>query len=258
MGRQKKLYESHNYLNKNISSLKLPIKEYDMKEAGFSLIKEFDLLPSNQIIQLSQYTKQIRTIEIGKLIENDSKLGRNLMECFIKARKKFFENNNLNDIDILSIKKDAIFVIKKTCHNLKFGDNIEFVMKNRYTSYYYFNKCEFYYSSINKKLDIKGVSYKNHPLFEEIKNIFHCNEIIKNEDIVYKKLQLFRNNYLNYKLPLECYRLLSPNNNYRFKTKKGMKFFDINVDDIEEDKKEELDISYNYLHFIQPLIEIII
>ena len=40
-----------------------------------------------------------------------------LSKAFKDMRKQFFIANGIEDSDILSIKKDAIFVIKKRCRN---------------------------------------------------------------------------------------------------------------------------------------------
>lgn len=47
------------------------IDEYDMKSAGFSIIKQNNLLPAETIHQLERLDKQTRNIEIGKLRGKD-------------------------------------------------------------------------------------------------------------------------------------------------------------------------------------------
>lgn len=259
MKKKKLLFEKHNYLNKDILMLRKSIREYDMSEAGFSLIKEYSLLPKKKINYLqNNFTKEERTKKIGKMMIYDSELAENLMECFIDIRRIFFEGNDISDNEVLSIKKDAIFVIGRTCDKLEFGDNIIFKPKNKYTSYFYLGNCEFYYSSYKNLLDVKGVSNKENPLLDDIKNIIRYNEVM-DKNKIYKYLKEFRNDYLNLELELESYRELNSRNS--FKLKNNFSGFNIYMDEdvkITEEQLEYLDISYNYNNFILPLINILV
>jgi hypothetical protein len=233
------------------------IREYDMSEAGFSLIKEYSLLPDKSIHYLEDnFDKPSRTKEIGKIMLKDKKLSKRLMDAFIKIRGLFFEANNIQDSNVLSIKKDAIFVIDKVCDVLEFGDNIVFKPKNRYSSYLYLNKCEFYYSVFNKRLDVKGLgNIMDNPLLLDIEKIMRCNETM-NKNQIYKLLQELRNDYLNLDLEIETYREMNKEN--KFKLKQNMMEYNFYIDSIDEDFLDKIDITYNYIHYILPLINILI
>ena len=59
------LYECDLYINDNNPYLfNADIFEYDMKDAGFSLIKEFNLLDKSTIEKLSKQDKDIRKVNI--------------------------------------------------------------------------------------------------------------------------------------------------------------------------------------------------
>ena len=149
------LYKKHLYLNKDIENIvSKEIIEYDIKSAGFNLIKRFKLLSDSQINYLESLNRESRHRAIGLIERDDKSLSEKLNKCFEKVRKEFFEANDIDEDEILSIKKDAIFCLKR-CHNLQF-DNVEFVEKNVYTSYYYLAKNEFYVG--NNTLDVKGIS----------------------------------------------------------------------------------------------------
>jgi len=251
------LANQHIYTNENLGLVKSIIREYDMREAGFSLIKEYQLLKKSKIEYLeNNFTKQERTIEIGKLQSSDKNLARNMMDAFREARREFCDLNEIENEDILSIKKDAIFIIKKQCKHLKIGKNIEFSMKNRYSSYCYLNKVEIYYSVWNDEFDVKGVTNKDHLLLTHIYSIIKLNEKVNNKEIVFKNLQNLRLKYLEKKLPLEYYREINPNNGYRFLEKYGR--YTPYVDEIDRDILDDIDISFNYINFIVPLISILI
>lgn len=243
---------NQNYLNKNIDIILFPIREYDMSEAGFSLIKEYELLPASLIKKLeTKYTKKERTIKIGKLMNKYEDLSENLMDAFKKARKLFIEENNLNKSDILAIKKDAIFVIRKSCKILNFGKYITFKLKNTYTSYYHIGRYEFYYSSKNDKMDIKGLTVTS-PLLNEIQKILKYYE--NNKSMIYKVLKNLRNKYLNKEFDIEYYRELNSKNMFRLNYEFGRQR--IYAEDCID--KSIINIEYNYLNIILPLINIMI
>lgn len=132
------------------------IIEYDIQNAGINIIKTFNLLSLNQIQDLMKLDKLECHIQIGKLQRNDKEFSKTLLEKFAEIREKFISANSLNEQNILSVKKDAIYTIK-SCDKLKFG-KIEFVEKNIYSSYIRFpenSNIEIYYSS--NKIDIKGI-----------------------------------------------------------------------------------------------------
>ena len=106
------------YVNPNIQFLSnMQIIEYDMKNAGFSLIKKYDMLPKKIIEKLEKigkeekafdkkFGKQKQTIEIGKLQRKYPELAKKLKIGFEVERENFIRKNKLEEDDIISIKKD--------------------------------------------------------------------------------------------------------------------------------------------------------
>lgn len=133
------------------------IIEYDMKDAGFNIIKEYRLLPERTIKDLEMLGKGIdRHIAIGKMQGKDKEFSDRLSQKFAEMRAVFIDSNSLADSDIISVKKDAIFAIKE-CDVTTFG-NIHFAEKNRYSSYIRFSNIgdiEIYYS--DNGMDVKGL-----------------------------------------------------------------------------------------------------
>lgn len=251
------LYKKHNYLNKDILTLRTTIREYDMSEAGFSLIKEYSLLPDDLIEHLeSDFSKSERTKEIGKLMINDKDLSADLMKSFVKARKGFFLANEIQDEDVLAIKKDAIFIIEKRCEYLEFGDYIVFKPKNRYSSYLNLANKEFYYSIWKDELHTKGFGDIQSPMFDDIKHIMKMNETVKDRNKFYKIVQEYRRDYLSRELEVETYRELNHQNQFKLTCEADT--FAIYADFFDEENDYMLDITYNYLTYIIPLINILI
>ena len=197
------------WMNPNIQYLfNDEVIEYDMRDAGFSLIKQYHLLPSEKILELERLGKGVeRHITIGKLQRDDKEFSKRLLDKFAEVRAIFISANNITDNDIISVKKDAIFTIG-TCNRLKFG-NVEFSEKNRYTSYIRFpdiNNLEIYYSI--DTMDIKGMgdhAVNRHRLymFKFIKSII---EMIENSDPRAKRVIMrFIDNYKSHNLDDEFY-----------------------------------------------------
>ena len=129
------LWQKDLFINENIPYIfNREITEYDMSDAGFSLIQEFKLLPEKEIKELQKLGKQQRKVKIGLIQRENDKLKENLKISFQEARKIFINENKLDNNDIISIKKDAIITIKP-CYINKLGDYINCSPKYDYSSF---------------------------------------------------------------------------------------------------------------------------
>ena len=245
------LYIKDTYLNKNIPFIfNKSIVEYDMKDAGLSLIKEYKLLPKKKIEHLEVLKKKARVIEIGNIQRNDEEFKLNLATAFAAARKEFFTQNDIADSDIISIKKDAIF-LNRLVDNGEVGKYINFREKNNYTSYIQLNKMELYYNP--SKLDIKGLDDALFPLHEEyiikfIKSFFNKMETAKDIDVL-SFCRRFIDKYKERSLEVGYYREF--NFKSLFRTSEGLLY-----EVFWEDEKDKLDISYNFQNILLKLVQI--
>lgn len=245
------LYERTLYLNKEIDYLfNCEIREYDLKSAGLNLIKYFKLLPQDKIDYLDKMDKEARNKEIG-MLQKQKEFAKQLKDAFTEARRMFFDANNIEDYEVLSVKKDAIFIIRKLCFNNTF-DNLEFRVKNQYLGYMHLNNKEFYYTSPDDPLDVKGFGtevqyYHGEYMLDFIRDVFtnaiYCS---RNDTInqLVKFVRAYKHKYLDY----GYYRMLDEEMYYevidgdeRFKIK-----------DIESDEVD-IDITYNYFKYIIPI-----
>lgn len=223
-----------------------------MKDAGFSLTQEFKLLDNSTIEKLSKLKKDRRKIEMGKIERDNQKYRDAKKEAFKMARKMFFEANELEISDIISIKKDAIITIKK-CKNQMFGDNILFRPKNYYTSYIQLgNRLEFYYSPT--QLDIKGIGddkleYHKDYMIKFINLYFHKMET-EDDTTVIEFMRRFISKYKRRELEVGYYRQFNHESNYILLGSSDTFM------DYWEDSKDELDISYNFHKVLLKLIQI--
>ena len=136
------------------------IIEYDIRDAGFSIVKQYQLLPPDKIRELEQLPKGMeRHIAIGKLQRDNKELSEALNEGFTKVRNVFVTYNGIEDDDMLCVKKDAIFTTRPV-KQTRF-ECIEFVDKNHYSSYVRFpmnQNIELFYSNASGDITVKGIS----------------------------------------------------------------------------------------------------
>lgn len=257
-----KLCERTLWRNKNIDYLfNYHIYEYDIKSAGFNIIKYYKLLPNKEIEFLEKLDKKEKQVKIGLIQKSNKEFTDKLSDGFKEIRKLFIESNALNEDNILSIKKDALFVIDNKCKYTKFN-NIEFILKNTYTSYIILDKIEFYINTRDNKIDIKGLG-QDHVL-EKI-HLYHDKYIL---DFILKFIKMKENNsesieyyiskfirdYRNRKLDIEYYRELSSTNTFKLLDKELNEYINIEyTNDIYN-----IDITYNYLKYIVPIASLCI
>lgn len=136
------------------------IREYDMSKANINILLYYGIINRSQYDYYYNLPKKQREVSIGYLQRDDSRVKEALKFGFQDMRHKFYDANDIKEYEILSIKKDAIFLINKVAQNTQFK-NVEFKFKNLYTSFYRLNKIEYYYLfdsvSKNEKLDVKGL-----------------------------------------------------------------------------------------------------
>lgn len=249
------LYKRDTYLNRDIPFIYgTNIYEYDMHHAGISICKYFDLLPASEIERIetkSKNKKQIAVI-LGKLQRSNPEFKKNLAQGFIDAREIFFRENGLRDEDVLSIKKDAIFTFR-ICDYQVFNE-ITFSLKNHYTSFVHTDQYEYYYS--DEKLDVKGINdshlylYKDH-IMKFISKVIYKIENETKEDVL-RYIRVFSDRYKKLELDPEYYRPFNQEGN--FHSKDGEYIYNMATPDL----LPEIDITYNYLNVILPLLQTIL
>ena len=244
------LFKRTTYILRNICVTNQRLIEYDMKDAGLSIIREYKMLPASTIKYLSNLPSKLKHIEIGKICEKDDEFNKTFNDHFKNVRINFLLQNNLDDDKIISIKRDAIFLKSSRVRKTHFGEHIHFAIKNSYSSYVSTDTYELYYSA--KKLDIKGYSNKTHILWSYLHELLRYKEVVSSEKY-YQLLTEFRSQYVNLELPVECYRGID-SNQYVIKTK----VLHIELDDITDELTENspLYIMENYEKIILPFIRL--
>ena len=248
------LYRKTLYLDKDIEFMfGRRICEYDIKSAGFNIIRHFKFLPESEIEFLASLPKHERHVAIGKLQQGNPELTKKMKLGFMACRKKLFQENNIQDEDVLSIKKDAIFIIDRRLEHTDF-DTIQFVEKNVYDSYIYLNKIEFYMN--DDECDCKGIKdelaalHRKYMLdiFREFGQLVRFSTPRKQIDFMTEVAEAYR----TYQLNINYYRELNKRSLFRPKEEINVLSYPMGYNFYGGDP-HELDISYNYVNYLIPM-----
>lgn len=245
-------YSKCNYLISNF------IREYDISKANINILLSKRLISREQYDYFYNLDKYQRNVQIGFLQKGNTIIKNGLSQGFREYRQKFFESNNIQDDDVLLIKKDAIFIINKVATNLEF-DYVQFSERNLYTSYYRIKNVEYFYfiDMINsiENFIIKGLGTNesillhNNFMIDFLKYLFESAQSLYIAEVV-NILTMFINKYINYELDIGYYRELG-RNQYKIKSTQYLSYY---ADHLPEREKYNLDIYYN-LEILNTFLE---
>lgn len=232
------------------------ITEWDMKSANVSVLEYYDLLPKSQIDAIRKLSSEKRKVAVGLLEQKKPELAKKLEKGFDDIVKMFIQVNNLDeDIDVLSIKKDAVFVIAKTPAVTEFGP-VKFVAKNTYHSFIQVGAFEFYIGN-NSVVDVKGLQKMAELHTNGI--LFLINDVVKTAGLYSSdktKMSSYLANlvklYKNRELDFDYYREFNSQSKFSVIID-GERYL---YDEISEEDINDVDISYNYINIILPLVRL--
>lgn len=239
--------EKDQFLNKGLAYLfNDTIYEYDIRSANANLMRYYHLADDSVVDDLLRLPKSKRTKRVG-IMQKDKKFAKSLSEAFANIRKEFFEANELELNDIVSVKKDAIFT-RKMCPIITFG-NVEFVIKNQYSSFLQLPRIELYYRE--GALDVKGIDDTKLSLHENgmiafLKKFFRRAENLEKSDVL-RFLRRYSTQYKLWELPLDDYREFNADSMYTVlgSSDRFTEYWD--------DRIAELNIMYNWQNVIIPI-----
>lgn len=252
-------YDKDNYLMNIPFLTSCNITEYDISKANINILLALGDISLEEYNKIMMMNRMERQIYVGKLQRDNEKINNDLKNGFKHYRKMFIESNEFTQADILSIKKDAIFVINKTANNCIFDKYVEFVPKNKYTSFFKIKNLEIYYllDRINdiENIDVKGI--------DDNKLRSHANYMIQFLCIIFEALNSrspegvieliveFSKKYINRELELGYYREFNADSFFRISMNDTQYLLDFAL----EYEKPYLNLSYNY-QIIQELYKI--
>lgn len=251
------LYLFNNYISHYSNIINSDIKCYDIKQANINILYDKHIIDDDLYNYLKSIRKIDREIFVGKMAKNKA-ISSILENGFVEARQMLFEANNIEDYSVLSIKKDAVYLIEKPLTITRFN-SIDFRLSDEYTSFYRLKNLELYYNGKKDILDVKGIgddtveTYHKNNFVMLLKAIFKLAEQQPVETVL-TIVKNFITMYLNFELDIECYREFNRISSYRLKYNTAILFnHEYNnigtmfIDkDLKDNYKEYLDISYNY------------
>lgn len=252
------LFESSSYLAPIDYIVSRYIREYDIAKANINILLYKGLISKKQYDYFYSLDKKSREIQVGILQGNNKGINIGLQKGFKEMMKMFFEANDIKNYEVLSIKKDAVYLIDRIPTISTFS-NIDFIAKNTYTSYYRINRLEMYYycNASLENIDIKGMNKESLTLHKEymldfILTLFYSAQHDKIEETI-ELIKVFYEQYINFNLDVGYYRNFDNTSRYLYKAKSLTARF--SSDSITENQKRYLDISYNLI-IIQSLYKI--
>lgn len=204
------LYLKDNYTNKDLKYIKNTIiTEYDMESAGMNILTELGYFSEDDRKKLMEMDKLKRNVLIGNLLRRNPKMNEDLHHGFAEARRIFFEKNNIDEYDVLSIKKDAIFLIGNKIIDPNISKYIKIRPKHRYTSYINIMDRENYYNSDTDTMDVKNygsIAKEHHKdyLLKDLKEVLRNSEKGQVKDN-FIKLAVLKDKLISYNLPKGYY-----------------------------------------------------
>lgn len=253
------LYNKINYKSPRDYVISEFIREYDISKANINILKAYNKISEEQYQYFLHCDRMERQIKIGIMIRDNPEIGNIIKNGIIEAKRLFFCENDIDDIDILQIRNDAVFLLNKMPRMTKFG-SIEFKLKNVYTSFYKTSLLEFFYYQDQvreiENLNITGISDKSYinrvyPLHKEyfIEFLLTLFDTAQNRDIqeVINILTLFYNKYINRELDIGYYREFNSDSMYKLCNFSIVNNFQYLLDSVSKDQLRYVDIENNRL-----------
>ena len=233
------------------------IIEWDIKSGNTSIMRAFNLCPIERIQELEEMKKQDRVIAVGNMMK-DSEFSKKLESGFNQVVNEFMELNGLNkDDDVLRIMRDAVYVINKPIKYDTIREYCHFIPKNEYIGYFFLSPYEFFISQ--HSIDVKGIddeklkSHENGTL-RVIRDVYDaCVEYNMDQVKINAFMKGVVDAYIHRDLEFDAYREFNNESNFRI----NMYGHEVLSDAITERDLSDVDISFNYLKIIIPLIKLL-
>ena len=173
--------------------IKNSICEFDIKNAGVTILYQKGILTKKEYLYYINLDKNTRVIKTGNLLKDNPSYYKIQMDGFKEYMDKFILANKIKKYSVYEIAKDALWIIGRQPRILKF-DNVLFVKKREFTSFFKYRKIIFYVNSSTNIIDIRGSNPTDDKFLNIIKDI-----LIKYEFGIdlYDKLHSIRNNLID-------------------------------------------------------------
>lgn len=238
------------------------IEELDIEKCNINVLYNANIIDLDTYNYLYSADKHYREVWVGNNILKDNPNNNKILSDGItEARRRFFEALNLEDSDIVSIRKDSIFFIDKQSRFMGNGivdipfdkSPIRFRQKGIYTSFYKLKRRLIALYNNGRippeSLSIAGIGDDNLLLHEKyfsdfLKALFQTAEFRGTEEAI-NLLKIFYMNYINLRLDIGYYREYNSFSRFRLNRFSMYPNQDFMLDDVSEESKMSIDISYN-------------
>lgn len=223
------------------------IFEYDIAKANISILLEYGYISPQVFNMYSQMNRINRQIAIGRL-QQDKTYSSVISRGFEESRRKLYEANDLNEDDIIAVKKDAVYTLKKL--NVTDFGAIHFTLRSKFRIFISIMNLEiyFYWNEVTDEYDIqiKGINddklYYHQYMISSLCDILRYVQIGNINEAIKSMFEL-RIKYINKELEPEYYREF--NNESMFRISNSTYY----VFDLTETEKlaykELIDSSFN-------------
>ena len=232
------------------------IVEHDIKSGNTSMIKTYSLLPDDKIKKLEGLSKKDRVVAVGKEMRADKEFSKNLESSFNSTVEDFLKDNDLDkNYDVLSIKRDAVFVVNRKIIKPSYGEYIHFIPKNTYHAYLYLSPYEIYFGKDD--IDVKGINDSvihkhDNGILSFLKDVISIAESGNTKELN-SYLAEFVDAYKKKELEIDMYREFNNESQFRYRYASETML----CDEMDESMINGLDIGYNYINIVLPLIQLV-
>jgi hypothetical protein len=255
------LWRKSQWINPSILALRSEtIREYDLADAGMSVVRSGRLLPARRVSELEALPKAERVVAVGRICAVTPGLAEALNEGIASARKLFLEANSMSEDDVLAVRRDAVSTINLRADALEFGE-YHWRQKAKWSSYLRLERSrrrtELLWSSWDHKMDVKGVPREAKEactggILADLSRLISQWESLSPERWL-PTLARYRGKYVRMELLAESYRELNDAHCFRLKLRwVGDELCLLELGD--ESLLQEVDPYFNYVHLIAPLV----
>lgn len=231
------------------------IIEYDIRKANINLMRYYNLYDKSKLNFLEDLPKDKRERAVGLMLRKDPDLSKALEKAFNDIVYEFMTVNNIDkDDDVISIKKDAVFVCNKICQHTVFGP-VEFIPKNKYHAFINIDRYEFYVGEDH--VDVKGLGdsaqYHKNGICLLISDLVNMLETTFEPRRINEYLAQMVKLYKTKSLTIDMYREFNTNSKFKCNIDgRDMYLNDVGYEYLDE----HVDISFNYINIILPLMRL--
>lgn len=226
------------------------INEYDISKANISILRDAGYLDNSKYMELYESPKQYREIYIGKLQGSNPEVAQALSNGFKDARRNFIEMNNINDINIIDIRKDSISTVSVEADKLQVSPHVVFRKSGSYTSFYRLGFVDIYYNydivTGSETIDPRGLGsckhYHDEYMLDFLSELFYTARLESVKTLCI--LNTFYDNYINLRLPIGYYREFNSQSMFKLNISDFSSMYAFDLLDTDENK-HRLDISFN-------------